>query len=146
MLMFPSNGIEQADVYEFNAQSRADVEDIKDFIILHYHQTERTDTPFWRYCKNMPIPDTLAHRMDLFAGTGKVFKKAEELFGETSWIQVMLGQGIMPKQYHPIVDMMSDDELQRFLNNIKANVKRKVANWPDVNDFIRHYCQSQAAQ
>lgn len=146
MLMFPSHGIEQADVDEFNAQSRADVEDIKDFIILHYHQTERTDTPFWRYCKNMPIPDTLTHRMDLFAGTGKVFKKAEELFGETSWIQVMLGQGIMPKQYHPIVDMMSDDELQRFLDNIKANVKRKVANWPDVNDFIRYYCQSQTAR
>lgn len=143
--MFPSNGIEQADVDEFNTQSRADVEDIKDFIILHYHQTERTDTPFWRYCKSMPIPDTLTHRMELFAGTGKVFKKAEELFGETSWIQVMLGQGIMPKQYHPIVDMMSDDELQRFLENIKNNVKRKVSNWPDVNDFIRHYCQTKIA-
>ena len=142
MLMFPSDGIEQAEVDEFNTQSRADVDDIKDFIILHYHQTQRTDTPFWRYCKNMAVPDTLTHRMALFETTGKVYKKAEELFGETSWIQVMLGQGITPKQYHPIVDMMGDEELQRFLDNIKNNVKKKVTNWPDVNDFIRHYCQT----
>jgi tryptophan halogenase len=49
---------------------------------------------------------------------------------------------ITPKQYHPIVDMMGDEELQRFLDNIKNNVKKKVTNWPDVNDFIRHYCQT----
>ncbi|WP_166422202.1 tryptophan halogenase family protein [Paraglaciecola sp. 20A4] len=146
MLMFPSDGIEQAEVDEFNTQSRADVDDIKDFIILHYHQTQRTDTPFWRYCKNMAVPDTLTHRMALFESTGKVYKKAEELFGETSWIQVMLGQGITPKQYHPIVDMMGDEELQRFLDNIKNNVKKKVTNWPDVNDFIRHYCQTNIAR
>ena len=54
----------------------------------------------------------------------------------------MLGQGITPQQYHPIVDIMSDEELKQFLDNIKSNVKRKVANWPNVNDFIRHYCQT----
>lgn len=144
MLMFPSSGINQADVDEFNHQTKTEVEGIKDFIILHYHLTERKDTAFWRYCRSMPIPDTLKHRMALFEQGGKVFKKAEELFGETSWIQVMLGQGLVPQQYHPIVDMMSDDELRAFLDNIKAGVKRKVNNWPDHIDFINHYCKSKS--
>ncbi|TWX73859.1 tryptophan halogenase family protein [Colwellia sp. C1TZA3] len=140
--MFPSQGINQSDVDEFNSQARTEVDNIKDFIILHYHLTERTDSPFWRYCKNMEIPETLKHRMSLFKESGQVFKKAEELFGETSWIQVMMGQGLMPEQYHPIVDLMSDEELTSFLNNIKSAVKRKVDNWPDNNDFINHYCKS----
>jgi tryptophan halogenase len=142
MLMFPSNGINENDVNEFNMQASAEAENIKDFIILHYHLTDREDTPFWRYCKNMNVPDTLKHRMNMFKESGHVFKKAEELFGETSWIQVMMGQGLMPEQYHPIVDLMGDDELKNFLDKIKSGVQRKVNNWPDHNDFIQHYCKS----
>ncbi|QJR80663.1 tryptophan 7-halogenase [Alteromonas pelagimontana] len=142
MLMFPSEGINPASVDEYNRQCRSEIENIKDFVILHYHLTDRTDTPFWRYCKNMSIPTTLKHRMDLFQQSGKTLKLAEELFGETSWVQVMLGQGLMPKQYHPIVDLMSDKELKDFLDTIKAGVKRKVNNWPNHLDFIRHYCQA----
>ncbi|WP_371189094.1 tryptophan halogenase family protein [Thalassotalea maritima] len=142
MQLLPHNGINQADIDEFNKQSKAEMLDIRDFIILHYHLTERRDSPFWRYCANMEIPETLQHRMDLFKSTGRVFKKQEELFGETSWVQVMMGQGLMPEGYHPIVDNMPDDELQRFLDKIKDHTKKKVANWPDHMAFINHYCRS----
>jgi len=81
--------------------------------------------------------------MALFEQSGRVFKKADDLFGESSWIQVMIGQGLLPKQYHPIVDQMSDEELQHFLTKIKDTVSNKVKKWPDVNDFIQHYCPSK---
>ncbi len=142
MLMFPSNGIKASERDQFNSETSIELDNIRDFIIFHYHVTDRKDTAFWRYCRSMPIPDSLQHRMDLFKQSGKVFKKAEELFGETSWVQVMMGQGLMPDDYHPIVDQMSDNELKTFLDTIKAGVKRKVDNWPDHNDFISHYCKS----
>jgi tryptophan halogenase len=142
LLMFPSKGIKQSDIDEYNVQTKEEAENIKDFIVLHYHLTERKDTAFWRYCSSMDVPESLKHRMKLFKESGQVFKKADELFGETSWIQVMMGQGLMPEQYHPIVDMMGDDELRDFLNNIKSGVKRRVQSWPDSNDFIKHYCPS----
>ncbi|QLE86040.1 tryptophan 7-halogenase [Shewanella sp. Scap07] len=142
MQMFPLNGINQNDVDEFNAQTKFECDNIRDFIILHYHLTERTDTPFWRYCKNMDIPDTLKHRMDHFKAAARMFKKDGELFGETSWVQVMIGQGLMPEQYHPIVDTMSDEELAHFLSTIKANVSKQVDNFPDHYDFIQRYCKS----
>lgn len=144
MQLFPLEGINQSDVDEYNEQTKREADNIRDFIILHYHLTERRDTPFWRYCATMPIPDSLAHRMKLFKESGRVFKKADDLFGETSWVQVMMGQGLMPEQYHPIVDMMTDDELQAFLNKIKNGVHKRVANWPDHNDFIAHYCKTKA--
>jgi tryptophan halogenase len=142
LLMFPSQGIKQSDVEEYNDQTKEEAENIKDFIILHYHLTDRKDTPFWRYCKTMDVPESLKHRMALFKESAQAFQKDEELFGETSWVQVMMGQGLMPEQYHPIVDMMGDVELSNFLDTIKSGVKRKVQNWPDHNDFIKQYCPS----
>ena len=72
------------------SQMSYEIEHVRDFIVLHYHVTERTDTPFWRQCRNMEIPDSLTHRIELFKQTGRVFKLPTELFGENSWIQVML--------------------------------------------------------
>lgn len=142
MQMFPYDGIRQPDVDEFNSQMEFEILNIRDFIVLHYHVTNRSDTPFWRFCKSMNVPDSLRHRIELFKQTGRVFQVPTELFGENSWTQVMLGQGLMPEQYHPIVNMMSDDELTSFLAGIDQSVTNLVKQLPSHKDFINHYCKS----
>ncbi|MEM7360031.1 MAG: tryptophan halogenase family protein [Pseudomonadota bacterium] len=142
MQMFPYDGIREPDVNEFNSQMEFEILNIRDFIVLHYHVTDRTDTPFWRFCRSMNIPDSLKHRIELFKQTGRVFQVPTELFGENSWTQVMLGQGLMPEQYHPIVNMMSDEELDNFLKGIDQTVTNLVGQLPKHLDFINHYCKS----
>ena len=142
--LFPSSGFNEADIEEFNRQTAAEIETIRDFIVLHYHVTDRQDSKFWRYCRDMPIPASLQHRLDLFEQRGHVFKQAGELFGESSWIQVIVGQGIIPKEYHPIVDMMSDDELKDFLDTIRNQIRHQVAKLPKHEDFVEHYCKASA--
>jgi len=142
MQLFPYAGIREPDVDEFNTQMSEEIEHIRDFIILHYHVTERTDSAFWRECRSMDIPDSLKHRIELFKQTGRVFKVPGELFGENSWIQVMLGQGLMPEQYHPIVNMMSDDELEHFLTSINTSAYKLVGQLPEHQRFIDHYCKA----
>ena len=145
MQMFPYDGIRQPDVDEFNNQMKFEIDNVRDFIVLHYHVTNRRDTPFWRRCAAMDIPDSLRHRIELFRQAGRVFKVPTELFGENSWIQVMLGQGLVPEQYHPIVNMMSDEELTRFLTGIHGAVANMVGQLPDHQRFIDHYCRATAA-
>lgn len=142
MQLFPVGGINSSDIDEFNAQSNLELENIRDFIVLHYHVTERQDTQFWRHCRTMQIPESLAHRIKLFKETGRVFKVPNELFGENSWVQVMLGQGIVPEHYHPIVDMMPDEELERFLSSIRDSVKRITDQLPTHQAFIGNYCKA----
>lgn len=142
MQMFPYDGIREPDVNEFNSQMEFEILNIRDFIVLHYHVTDRTDTPFWRFCRSMNIPESLKHRIELFKQTGRVFQVPTELFGENSWTQVMLGQGLMPEQYHPIVNMMSDEELDNFLKGIDQTVTNLVGQLPKHLDFINHYCKS----
>ncbi|MES2126630.1 MAG: tryptophan halogenase family protein [Pseudomonadota bacterium] len=140
MQMFPTNGISQADVDEYNHQTRVEIEHIRDFIILHYHVTNREDTAFWRDCRNMDVPATLRHRIGLFRESGRVFRVPNELFAENSWIQVMLGQGIMPRQHHQSADLMGDEELAHFLNGIRSAVDRTVMQLPSHQAYVEKYC------
>lgn len=137
--MFPTAGIVQEDIDEFNRQADFDIEHIRDFIILHYHVTNRTDSPFWRHCRQMDIPASLRHRIDLFKKTGRVFREGSELFDD-SWQQVMIGQGLMPQSYHPIVDTMSRQELETLLNSIKQGIEKTVAKLPPHQDYITRFC------
>lgn len=140
MQMFPTDGIQQSDINEYNQQTNAEAEHIRDFIILHYHVTNRQDTPFWQECRNMEIPASLRHRIDLFRETGRVFRIPNELFAENSWIQVMLGQGIMPQQHHQVADLMGDEELSGFLNAISSSVDKTVMQLPPHLDYVKQYC------
>jgi len=144
MQLFPSNGIVAADVEEYNRQTRCEMEHVRDFIVLHYHVTQRDDTDFWRACRTMDIPDTLRHRIALFEETGRVFRAPNELFAENSWIQVMLGQGILPRRHHPSADLMGDAELAQFLGGIRASVQRTVSGLPRHEAYVRQYCGAVA--
>jgi len=139
--MFPHTGIKQTEIDEFNLQTKFDTETTRDFIVLHYKVTNRDDSPFWRHCRNMQIPPALAHRIQLFRETGRVFRKNNELFDD-SWMQVMIGQGIIPESYHPIVDNMSSDELKRFLAHIKENIDGTVNQLPPHATFIDRFCKA----
>lgn len=143
MKLLPNGEIHRANVDEFNRQTREEVERVRNFIVLHYHATERTDSPFWRYCKDMEIPDALQHRVELFRKTGTVALEQKELFQIDSWTQVLLGQRIMPESYHPIVDQMSTEELGRFLANIKNHVAQEVEKLPSHRQFIDRFCKAE---
>ncbi len=139
--MFPNEGVRQVDIDEYNRQTRDEVEHIRDFIILHYHVTNRDDSEFWRQCRAMSVPASLQHRIQLFRESGRVFRKGNELFAENSWIQVMLGQGITPAQHHHIADLMDDTELNGFLEEIRTRVERTVAQLPAHADYVARYCE-----
>ena len=144
--MFPANGVSPRDVAEFNEQQFTDMLQIRDFLILHYKATERADSAFWRQCRDMEVPDTLAQKIELFRETGRVFRKNEELFAENSWIQVMMGQGIMPAAHHPIAEKLRDDELAKFLRTIRETVTRTVAGMPEHGAYVANYCGVPSAE
>ncbi|WP_448501566.1 tryptophan halogenase family protein [Sphingomonas sp.] len=143
--MLPLGPVNPSDIAEFNEQQLQDMVQIRDFLVLHYKATERRDSPFWRQCAAMDVPDTLAQKMTLFAETGRVFRKNEELFAENSWVQVMMGQGIVPRAWHPIAARLSDDELARLLGGIRDQVARTVASLPGHGAYVARYCGAAAA-
>ena len=133
---FPDKNFGPATRAEYNRIVGKEFELVRDFLVLHYKQTRRDDTEFWRYCANMKVPESLTHKMELFAETGHIYREIDDLFRESSWVQVMLGQGIMPRAYHRMADKISEAQLERFLLDVKGLITKTVAPLPGHADFI----------
>lgn len=139
--LFPHQGIDSSLVDEFNKQSASEYEQIRDFLILHYHATERTDSDFWQDMRHMTIPDSLAHKIELFKQNGRLFREQNDLFTDSSWLQVMLGQGIVPKDYHPLANTMSNEQLSIMLKEVKIIKQEPLDNLPNHDDFLKMFCR-----
>jgi tryptophan 7-halogenase len=144
--LFPDQGFNEADTEEFNRQADFEFERIRDFLILHYKATERTDSEFWNYCRTMPIPDTLSHKIDLFKANGRVFRENAELFSEISWVEVFLGQRMMPRGYHPLVDALSEEKIVSFLDNVRSTIGRCVEAMPTHAQYVAQQCAIDPAK
>ena len=142
MLLFPHGGFDQAETDTFNAQTTREYEAIRDFLILHYKANARTDSPFWTYCQQMEVPATLRAKMDLFMSNGRIFRDNEELFAETSWLQVMHGQGMRPRGYNPLVDQRSEEAIGGFLDNVREVIGHCVGVMPTHADYIAAHCKA----
>jgi len=133
---FPHNGIKSAEVSEFNHQSKIEFENIRDFIILHYKLSSRDDSPFWRHCQRMDIPESLQRKISLFKESGKVFREQDDLFTEIAWQQVMIGQGLIPEDYHPMADTLSQEQIDELMASLKTIIGKTVSNLPSHQDFL----------
>jgi tryptophan halogenase len=138
--LFPDRHCDRALQDEFNRQARFEFESVRDFLVLHYKATERRDTPFWRHCAQLPATPRLQEKLNVFRASGQVFRVHEELFTEGSWLQVMLGQGIEPRHYHPLADALSAAQLDEFLGNVRTLVARTAANLSTHAEFVAKYC------
>ena len=143
--LFPFGGFNQALIDRYNDLSQNELERIRDFIVLHYKATERDDSEFWRYCRNMDVPDTLKARIALFRESGLAYQAPDDLFRVDSWIQVLLGQRIEPKSFHQMGQLLTDDQLTQALGGLKANIAGAVAKMPRHQDFLNDYCGVVAA-
>jgi len=139
--LFPHNGINEHDIAEYNKQSEIEYQQIRDFIILHYVVNERTDSLYWKEMREMDIPDSLRHKIELFKSTGRIFREQNDLFLESSWLQVMAGQGLEPKDYNALADQLSEHQLMDMLNRIEQIKREPVSQLPSHDEFLQSIMQ-----
>ena len=140
--LFPAHGIEPSEIEQFNREVKTEIEYIRDFVIAHYHVTQRADSPYWNECRQMQIPATLAQKLALFQSGGKIFRDNNELFSEPSWTAVLVGQGMQPTHYHPFVDTMSEQDLKNLMARVRTAISQLVAQQPAHHEFMDGYCRA----
>jgi tryptophan halogenase len=139
--MFPFDGIAPSLVDIYNETSRAEMEHVRDFIILHYHATQR-DEPMWKACREMELPDSLEIRLRAWRERAHAWQGADELFRVDSWTHVLLGQGIVPGQPHPMARALADEDMRKLMHSIREPIGRAVAQMPSQQAFIDRYCKA----
>ncbi len=140
MTLFPTREFAQADIDEYNRATRVEYEYVRDFLVLHYRQTERDDSEFWRHCQSLPKSDHLARKYALYEANGRIVREKDELFTETSWLAVMHGQGLRPRGHHPIAAALGDEEVLARLEQLRGIVNASADHMPTHMNFIRDNC------
>ena len=136
MTLFPTREFRFQEIERFNTQTTQEYVDIRDFLVLHYSATTRDDSDFWNYCRNIAPPEGLAEKLAMFRSSGRVFREHNELFTETSWEAVLVGQGIEAERYHPVADLLPDDETLKRLASIRGTIARTVEQMPTQEEFL----------
>ena len=140
---FPSSDFRSADIDAFNTTMDQRFNDVRDFLILHYHAVQRDDTAFWKDCRAMSIPDSLRHRMDVFRATGHVVFNASDLFIEANWLAVLLGQGLVPESWDVRADIPDDGTLQKRLAFMREMVQQAAAAMPTHQQTLARHCGAE---
>ncbi|KAB7773233.1 tryptophan halogenase [Xanthomonas sp. LMG 12462] len=141
--LFPREGISPVLVRRYNERIAFEFDRIRDFLLLHYHATERDDSAFWRHCRSMPITPELQETLALFRDSGRFYRNGDEMFAEISWVQVMVGQGILPRAYHPLVDQVPQADLERFMASVEQTIGHCADAMPPHQAFIDRYCAAR---
>ncbi len=140
MTLFPNRDFSQVEIDQYNRVTSWEFDRIRDFLVLHYNATERNDSSFWNYCRTMSVPEELQQKLDLFRAHGRIFRENNELFTETSWFAVMVGQNVVPRSHDPLVDVLGDDEVRARLASIKATISTSADTMPSHREFIAKHC------
>jgi tryptophan halogenase len=140
--IFPDRCFDPSDADEYNRLQIDEYDKVRDFIILHYHATVRDDAPLWQYCRDMTIPDSLKYRINLFRSSGRVAFSDRELFVEANWLSVFIGQGIWPRRYDPLADILPMASVTSQLQHLRTSIRRTAEAMPAHAGFIDQHCRA----
>jgi tryptophan halogenase len=139
---FPHLGVSDELMDQYNRESQFEFEYIRDFIILHYYLNERSDSEFWRDLREMDVPERLTQKIELFKANGTLAKDSLDIFLEPSWLQVMLGQGVMPRDFHPLAGTLSDEQLKDKLIKTRETKMQPMDRIPSHDEFLEAFCKT----
>ena len=134
--LFPIGSVREEDIEEFNRAVDVEYDRIRDFLILHYHATERDDSSFWNHVRTMAVPDSLQNKIELWRHSGRVAKYSQGLFFEPSWVAVYVGQGVIPHGWDERADLWGTEQLERAIERMRKQIAGRVAAMPDHRAFI----------
>ncbi len=143
--IFPDRMFDPADADEYNRLQLGEFDRVRDFIIFHYKMTRRNDTELWRQTGSMAVPDGLSERMRLFGSSGRVSFRDSELFVESNWLSVFIGQGLWPRRFDPMAGILPLDEVRSRLARLRELVRQTAEAMPTHDAFIGAHCRAPPA-
>lgn len=138
--LLPNRDCHPALAQEFNRRFAMEYDSIRDFIVLHYCVTEREDTPFWRKCRELPLPPSLEEKIALYRAQGRIYRNTDDLFKPHSWHSVFDGMNVIPDQHNPMVDRTNAHEVQGIFTQVRELMQKMASGLPTHREFLERHC------
>jgi tryptophan halogenase len=124
--LFPDRDFDPAVRAEYNRLTALEYEHIRDFLILHYAASSGCESAFWRDCRAMRLPDSLAYRRDLFMKAGRIAAWDQETFLPASWLAIYTGMGLWPQRHEPLIDLFGSSATPAGFEAMRARIRAAV--------------------
>jgi tryptophan halogenase len=134
--LFPNRDCDAGTAAQYNRIVCEEFESIRDFLVLHYHSTQQKTGGLWSHCRSMPLPERLAYKEEQFARTGRIILSSDELFKESSWFAVLLGQGHIAQDYNPLIDSIGSAENAAHLRRLREGIQAICAKMRPHESFL----------
>ena len=125
--LFPITRDCSVEAKEYNGNVGSAIDRIRDYQLCHYILNQRYDQPFWDHCRTIEVPDKLRYKLELFHARGMLAVYDDETFDEDDWVPMLIGHGLIPQAYDPLVDQTGDAEaiqqFQKMLGFIRTTVE-----------------------
>ena len=144
LMFFPDHGFNSADIEEANRLAELEAVNIRDFLILHYCLNQRDQHPFWRDIKEITLPDSLKHKIDLYRHRGHVVQYELESFQPASWISIYNGMGVRPAYVDPRAEQLPAEQTLVYLRQMRQTILDNAAQAPKHSEFIAKHCSAAA--
>lgn len=138
--LFPSRQIEPALRDDFNRRTEKEWAQIRDFIIAHYKVNQRDDSEFWKYCREVEVPESLSETLNLWGERGGLSIDGGHLFQFASWAALLLGQNLLPRALHGLVSRVDARSIAAEIRKIPSGLQQQASQMPDHAEFVRAYC------
>ncbi|WNO52371.1 tryptophan halogenase family protein [Stakelama saccharophila] len=138
--LFPDKRFDPAVADRYNRLMARDYEQVRDFLICHYHVTDRTDSEFWRRCRAMDVPHSVSEKIALFRDRGRTFRDDDELFNATSWFALLQGQDVAATGYDPMANVLTIEETRNRLAHIRSTIDICLGHMPDHRRYLEEHC------
>jgi len=125
---------------EFNRLYEIHYDRTRDFLVLHYTANARHGEPLWDHVRTMALPDSLAHKIELFRAAGRAPDYKLGLFSRDSWLAVLAGQGIEPRAHDRAAERLPLNEVVDRLADLRERITTNAASLPRHAEFIASYC------
>jgi tryptophan halogenase len=135
----PNNEIHQPTIDEYNRLMDIEYECIRDFIVLHYCKSSRKDSTFWNMWQNNEIPQTLQNKLDIFEGSGRLYRNDLDLFTPDSWYAVLEGMKVRPKHYDPTIDCSNFEKVESTMAQMIQGLNQSVSQQLTQDEFIKRF-------
>jgi tryptophan halogenase len=131
----PDRQFDPANIASYNASIGAELDRIRDYLILHYSLSQR-DEAFWRQCAASMPPQKVAQRIALYRATGRIAVAPDELFTDLDLFWLFEGAGMVPRDYDPLVDTMDFEQVKRVMLAISQKIAADVGAAPTHDSFF----------
>lgn len=144
---FPDRRCAPALRSRFNEAFRICYEEVRDFIILHYCLTDRTDTPFWAACREAPVPDSLKNIIEFLKESVPLQMRARYgFFEERNYACIAAGMGLTPKHGSPLIQLIGSEAGDRCLSELHRREQELLERLPDHRAYLQQMHERAAGK